>query len=48
MSDATNNYANAQAVQDSLAGQTMPPGGPYWTAEQLGLYGKWRKNGYQP
>jgi hypothetical protein len=27
MSDATNNCANAQAVQDSLAGQTMPHGG---------------------
>ena len=48
MSDATNNYANAQAVQDSLAGQTMPPGGPFWTAEHLGLYDKWRTDGYQP
>jgi hypothetical protein len=48
MSDATNNYANVEAVQASLAGQTMPPGGPFWTAEQLGLYGKWRAEGYQP
>ena len=48
MSDATNNYANAEAVQASLAGHTMPPGGPFWTAEQLGLYNKWRTEGYQP
>ena len=48
ISDATSNYANAKAVQDSLAGQTMPPGGPFWTAEQLDLYGKWRTDGYQP
>ncbi len=48
MSDPTNNYANAQAVQDSLAGQTIPPGGPFWTAEQLALYNKWRTEGYQP
>jgi hypothetical protein len=48
MSDATNSYANAQAVQDSLAGQTMPPGGPFWTTEQLSLYDKWRTEGYQP
>ena len=26
-----------QAVHDSLAGQTMPHGSPFWTAEQLGL-----------
>jgi DNA-binding beta-propeller fold protein YncE len=31
MSDATNDYANAQAVQGSLVGRTMPPGGPFWT-----------------
>jgi hypothetical protein len=22
--------------------------GPFWTAEQLGQYGKWRTEGYQP
>jgi hypothetical protein len=48
MSDATKNYANARAVRDSLAGQTMPPAGPFWTTEQLGLYDKWRTEGYQP
>jgi glycerol uptake facilitator-like aquaporin len=42
----------ARAASDtfagSLAGQTMPPGGPFWTAEQFGLYDKWRTEGYQP
>jgi hypothetical protein len=37
MSDATNKYANAQPAQDSLDGRTMPPSGPFWTPEQLGL-----------
>lgn len=29
-------------------GQTMPPSDPFWTAEQLGLYAKWRTDEYQP
>ena len=48
MSDATNNYANARAVQDTLVGQTMPPGGPFWTEAQLDLFDQWRNGGYQP
>ena len=48
MSDATNNYANARAVRDSLAGRTMPPGSPFWTAEQLSLYDEWTTAGHQP
>lgn len=44
MSDAT----NAQAVQNTLVRQTMPPGGPFWTPEQLDLYEKWKSDGYQP
>jgi hypothetical protein len=32
MSDLSSNYGNAQDVEDSLVQQTMPPGGPYWTA----------------
>jgi hypothetical protein len=48
MSDPANNYAHARAVQDSLVGRTMPPGGPFWTEDQLGLYDKWRTDGYQP
>ena len=26
----------------------MPPGGPYWTADQLALFAQWQKDGYQP
>jgi len=26
----------------------MPPGGPYWTADQLELFAQWQKDGYQP
>ncbi len=48
MSDPTNSYANSEAVQQSLKRQTMPPGGPFWTSEQLALYQKWRDDGYQP
>ena len=52
MSDPNANYANAAQVQDTLSPQngaepTMPPGGPYWTAEQLALFAKWRSEGYQ-
>jgi hypothetical protein len=38
----------AQAVEDTLTNQSMPPGGPFWTKEQLALYAKWRSDGYQP
>jgi hypothetical protein len=27
---------------------SMPPGGPYWTAEQLALFAQWQKDEYQP
>ena len=26
---------------------SMPPGGPYWTADQLALFAQWQKDGYQ-
>ena len=26
----------------------MPPGGPYWTADQLALFTRWQKDGSQP
>jgi len=26
----------------------MPPGGPYWTADQLTLFAQWQNEGYQP
>jgi hypothetical protein len=53
MSDPANNHQNAQRVQDTLSVQNgglpaMPPGGPYWTREQLALFAKWRSDGYQP
>jgi hypothetical protein len=48
MSDPSNNYANAEAVEDRLTNQSMPPGGPFWTAAQLALYASWRTDGYQP
>ena len=27
---------------------SMPPGGPYWTADPLALFAQWQKDGYQP
>jgi hypothetical protein len=47
------NPDNATAVLAALSPHngeppTMPPGGPYWTAEQLALFAQWRKDGYQP
>jgi hypothetical protein len=53
MSDPTNNHQNAERVQETLSPQngdppTMPPGGPYWTPDQLTLFKKWRSDGYQP
>ena len=27
---------------------SMPPGGPYWTADRLALFAKWQEDGYQP
>ena len=53
MSDPSNNYENAERVQQFLSPQdgeppSMPPGGPYWTPDQLALFAKWRADGYQP
>jgi hypothetical protein len=48
MSDPSNDHGNAQAVEDSLANKSMPPGGPYWSNEQLILYRQWRSDGYLP
>ncbi len=53
MSDAADNHGNAEAVQRTLTPQggsppSMPPGGPYWTPEQVTLFAKWRTDGYQP
>ncbi|HXB99754.1 MAG TPA: hypothetical protein VNU74_05105 [Terriglobales bacterium] len=48
MSDPSNNYGNAEAVEKTLIEKSMPPGGPFWSAEQLSLYKQWRNDGYQP
>jgi len=47
MSDATNNHQNAQSVLDVLTKQSMPPGGPFWTQDQLNLFSQWIADGYQ-
>ena len=44
---------NANKVLATLSPQdgeppTMPPGGPYWTADKLALFAQWQKDGYQP
>jgi hypothetical protein len=56
MSDAAgdNDYpdhAHARAVYCTLTGDCqprMPPGGPYWTPEQLSLYSQWMTGGFRP
>ncbi|MGA2431270.1 MAG: hypothetical protein ABSH13_22425 [Candidatus Acidiferrum sp.] len=48
MSDGANDHANAQAVYDQLSSHSMPPGGPFWTAAQLGLFSSWMNDGYEP
>lgn len=47
------NPDNANRVLATLSshdGQlpSMPPGGPYWTADQLALFGRWQEGGYKP
>jgi hypothetical protein len=47
------NQDNADKVLGALSANqggvpSMPPGGPYWTADQLALFGQWQKDGYQP
>jgi len=47
------NPDNADRVLATLSPEngeppSMPPGGPYWTAEQLALFAQWQKDGYNP
>jgi hypothetical protein len=47
MSDPSSNHQHAQDLADSLSPQdggapAMPPGGPYWTADQLALFARLR------
>jgi hypothetical protein len=48
MSDPSRDHGHAQDVEDSLIKQSMPPGGPYWSAQQLSLYKQWGSDGYRP
>jgi hypothetical protein len=43
--------ANAEKVRDYLTGKAqpqMPPGGPYWKAEQIELFSRWIDGGCPP
>jgi hypothetical protein len=47
------NPNNANAVLANLSQHdgeppSMPPGGPYWTADQIALFVQWQTDGYQP
>ena len=47
------NPDNADKVLEALSPHegdppSMPPGGPYWTADQLALFAQWQNEGYQP
>jgi hypothetical protein len=51
--DYMSNPDNAKSVLATLSphdGQppSMPPGGPYWTADQLALFAQWQEGGYKP
>ena len=50
MADAANDHGNARAVYESVRGNppSMPPGGPYWSAEQLEMFARWMRGGYLP
>ena len=50
--DYMSNPGNANLVFSTLSPQngrppSMPPGGPYWTAEQLALFAQWRRGRIQ-
>ena len=48
MSDPSNDHSNSQDVEDRLVKKSMPPGGPYWSDQQLAIYRQWSNDGYQP
>jgi hypothetical protein len=48
MSTAANDHANAHAVLNTLERKTMPPGGPFWSAEMIARYKQWMADGYLP
>ena len=49
MSDPDNANKVLEALSPHESDQpSMPPGGPYWTANQLALFAQWQNDGYQP
>jgi hypothetical protein len=51
MSDPGDDHRNAQDVLDFLTGvkkPRMPLGGPYWSEQELALFGQWMAQGYKP
>jgi hypothetical protein len=56
MSDSTSDatypdHANAHHVYGHLTGSEhprMPPGGPFWSDEDLGTFNSWMADGFQP
>lgn len=49
MSDPDNaDHVLATLTPDGNKPPSMPPGGPYWSADQLALFAQWQKDGYQP
>ena len=49
MSDPTNaDQVLAALSPHNVEPPSMPPGGPYWTAEKLELFAQWQKDGYPP
>ena len=45
-----NNADRVLAVLSPQDGEppSMPPGGPYWSEDQLALFAQWQQDGYQP
>ena len=51
MTDPAGNYRNARTIWAFLIGSRqprMPIGGPFWTDDQLRLYERWMRDGFQP
>jgi hypothetical protein len=51
MTDPSQDYDHTHQVQDYLTGAKiprMPPGGPFWSDDQLQLYSRWIADGFQP
>jgi hypothetical protein len=42
------NKVLAALSQHNSEPPSMPPGGPYWTSDQIALFVRWQQEGYQP